>query len=1087
MPSAVVYITIAASPNDASQAPEAENIPKFSSFKPKPQAPSKPKEALESRSRQPRGTGEHRHREPNHQSSRHRSDRITPTWTGTPSTNTPHTKDSAADLPTARARSFTIDRSGDQKNLTYGSLHRPSVPTFARSGRGRVLGAHHFGRIDRDEGTDKYIVIKAEGSDPRWTKKKGFWFSRGGSRDELPVRPTGKASQVELDADFLALDPQKRRRTASDSSHSSDSEDETSGWQSRGRPNAANVETPVGAAAGLGTPPDPERTAESELQRRGAALSRLVDEQPGNGRTWLDLIDHQEIVQARRQSGTKLTMDERSSLAEIKLSIASKALKCVKDAPYREQLLIRVMEESVHTTIKSDLQKKWDQILEENGTMVQLWIPYVNFAQTQYIGFRLDNLRYTFTKCLQRIRRISSQSASMDSARVEVYLILRMTTCIREAGYLEQAIAIWQAILEFSFFRPSELEGEKSSRRLLESLDIFWESEAPRIGEPGAKGWSAFTLDNEDTAQEAGDARPENVEPKSFGLRTWYADEKARAAQSRRPARSLEDNGEDPYRVVLFSDIKEYILDIDHSVHHLLVDAFLLFCELPHLPSAHEYARAWYKDPFLRSFGLFEAAKTEPLGSIQEETAPEQSVEEETTRNIQPAHFGFSISSYRISPDLLFTNSNDWFSPFSFRDFEDAENRSSVQISLVRQILRILVDHGVYGDELAEFLLAVELRYFPDLVRKTAKALLKRRSSSLRLYNAYALVEYRLGNKSAADNVISAAIGMGASQSANMLLWRTSIMEAFLDQRSAEALTRLFALADKKRRLPEPPTDSAEPSQVFRAQQALIASCDQCIQSKDYESASAYIDCLMILSYLNNPEPLEAALSVFKSNVTLFPTSLPAAQHSRELLYQSFSRLLHHHVSHHSRFRPSLIRAFLSDSIEAFPENTIFLGLFAWNERRFRIDDRMRSVISKQLHPTSTSNHRSRESFVLLLFNIHVELSRAVALGSNVWSIRNAFERALGNDTAQHSPSLWKWYYDFETSRGNPQRALAVNYRSIIDCPWAKELYALLFRDSGSFENLPLYQLQDRYQSMESREFRMHIAWDKRTTEESRG
>ena len=1073
-------------PDQQQQAPAAGSVPRFSSFKPKAQASSEPKEAPEPpTSLKSKGSREHHHRERKHHSS-HRSERVTPTWREPPAADTQFTKDSRAGLAALREKNFTVDRDGDHQNLTYGSLHRSSVPSFARSGKGSVLGAPILGRIDRDESTEKQVVIATEGSNPRWRRKRNFWMSGGGYRDELSVRPTSKASQDELDADFLALDPRKRRRIASDSSDSAGSEDICPSKHAYRRLDTANIGLKEDKDNDRDVSPGLERTAESEVRRRGIALSRLVEKEPQNGQAWLDLIDHQDVEQADRRLRAELTTDERSSLAEIKLSIALKALKRVTDPHIREELLMQMMDESNHTTLKSGLRKKWDQILKENAAMVRLWIPYINFVQTEHMSFRFDDLRDTFTSCLQKVKEVRSKEASAETTPVEVYLVLRMTICLREAGYLEQAVAIWQANLEFNFSRPPSLKDEAPYHRLLESFEAFWESETPRIGDTGAKGWSAFSPSDEDNAPEAEAVGQNITDGKRFGLKSWYAEEKIKTAQSRMPARSLEDDGSDPYRVVLFSDIKEYILDIGYFARDLLVDAFLVFCELPPLPSAREDIHAWFKDPFLQSFGLFEATNTEHPESLQEEPRSGHFADVDDSQNTQSALIGFRKPFFSISSDTLFADSFTWFSPFSFREYDGAEKRSSVQITWVRQTLRTLVDYGICGDGLAEFLLAFELRYFPALVRKTAKALLKRRSSSLRLYNAYALVEYRLRNSATADNVLSTAIGMDSLQSDSVLLWRTWILEAFFGQQSKEAFMRLLALSNDKKKPPKRGMDSAEPSQVFKAQQALVASCGQCIQREDYDSASYYVDCLMILSYLNSPESLEAALSVLNSNINLFPATCFAARRSRERLQQSFARLLYHHVSHHSQFRPSLVRSFLADSIEVFPENTIFLSLFAWHERRFRMDDRMRSVISKQLRPTATSSRKSHESFILLLFNIHIELGRAVTLGSNVWSIRNAFERAVGSDTARHSPSLWKWYYDFEVSRGNPQRASAVNYRSITCCPWNKEIFALLFRDSVNFEDASFYQLQERLQSMERRELRIHVTWDKLLAEKNK-
>ena len=231
----------------------------------------------------------------------------------------------------------------------------------------------------------------------------------------------------------------------------------------------------------------------------------------------------------------------------------------------------------------------------------------------------------------------------------------------------------------------------------------------------------------------------------------------------------------------------------------------------------------------------------------------------------------------------------------------------------------------------------------------------------------------------------------------------------------------------------------------------------------------------MLLTYTSSSSPLEAVLSVLNSNQDLVPETLSSSSAFCERLHQSLAKLFYYHITHTSSFQPSLFRSCLSKSITSFPQNTIFLSLYAWNEARFRIDDRVRSIINDILsNPADGAGYgASRESVITHFFAIHSELSRAISLGSNIHSIRNTFERAVQSGSGSHSALLWKKYFLFESERGELQKAKDVFYRGVRACPWVKELYMLPFhylRDIMSWQ-----ELRGCYELIVEKELRIHI------------
>lgn len=219
-----------------------------------------------------------------------------------------------------------------------------------------------------------------------------------------------------------------------------------------------------------------------------------------------------------------------------------------------------------------------------------------------------------------------------------------------------------------------------------------------------------------------------------------------------------------------------------------------------------------------------------------------------------------------------------------------------------------------------------------------------------------------------------------------------------------------------------------------------------------------------------------------------------------ELLHQSRARFIHYHVRTSTLYKPSYIRTLLTESISLFPHNTMFLSLFAWNESRFRIEERVRDTIRDiTTHPVTGNESGNTDDLLTAqvpvtshLFSIYTELSRPVHAGSTIHSARAAFEKAItGPDTSStlQSPStarsnltLWKLYILFELSHHDIRRAKDVFYRGMRACPWSKELVMLAFshlradllgerRDEG----MGFDELRRVYNVLVEKELRIHV------------
>ena len=132
----------------------------------------------------------------------------------------------------------------------------------------------------------------------------------------------------------------------------------------------------------------------------------------------------------------------------------------------------------------------------------------------------------------------------------------------------------------------------------------------------------------------------------------------------------------------------------------------------------------------------------------------------------------------------------------------------------------------------------------------------------------------------------------------------------------------------------------------------------------------------------------------------------------------------------------------LVECIAEFPQNTIFLSLYA----RFRNVDRIRAILRDVLPSERSVN----DSIVAHFFAVQTELARGVEFGSSQNAIRTTFERAVGSESAGHCPRMWQLYLAFELSTGSLPNAKSVFYRATQACPWVKDMNLFCFENLGN-------------------------------------
>ncbi|KKF92550.1 hypothetical protein CFO_g5101 [Ceratocystis platani] len=222
---------------------------------------------------------------------------------------------------------------------------------------------------------------------------------------------------------------------------------------------------------------------QSGIKRRSIELSKRVKANPADIPAWIQLIHLQDdLMREGLAPESEVATGQAHSFTEIKLSMIYKALKASTADTDKEALLLLQMREGRKIWPVDVTRKKWINISSgDYGQRFALWMARVDFEITEMQGFHFDTVKKMFTDRLQGIMEKSwrySPQQSLDLYREAVYIYLRLTRFLQDAGYRELAVAAWQSILELNFFRPVDIE---NGEHTLAAFADFWESEVLRV------------------------------------------------------------------------------------------------------------------------------------------------------------------------------------------------------------------------------------------------------------------------------------------------------------------------------------------------------------------------------------------------------------------------------------------------------------------------------------------------------------------------------------------------------------------------------------------------------------------------------
>lgn len=941
---------------------------------------------------------------------------------------------------------FIVDRRGNPSNAIYPAFDRCMLPSYIRFGSGAVVGLESSYKVDEGASDELHTIVpRTDVSTDCGSRLCNIDLWRLGQAEkymQIPGYDDSTETAGCLPTIHSAMNVRRKKTTA------------PAGCLHEPKPvDIVSIHENSSGSNHITGVTDGKFDANIPV----SSLGRMINVDPQDSTSWTEASEHQNAPVKDKSPADALQGD-----CGLRIDLPKTAANQGIEPESREIILLEMMD-TVAQALDTDASiKQWRKVLHENPGYPRLWIMYLDYRQSLFTTFRYEDILQVYRDCLTDLDFTSTQCSRTSPERNKVYeirilLLLRVTLLMRESGYSEQALALWQALFEIEFFRPKSLQDLRQessscfSHYISAAFESFWDSAKPRIGESGAKGWNeSCSIEESISSADVTETYP--VANEDISTLPWILRERWCLLRLWQPAHPLDDTAElDPHRVVLYSDIQPFLaFSTSQTDRHVLLEAFLAFCQLPSY-KAHSLTRMWSKEGLVCSSDSYFDADTFSA-------SPHSSVSQTGNLHENDWSVCFSrglplqswISNFQIDTTTLFADPASWFSAVAlWRKLNDDEFCALANKSFILRLLKSLAASDLLNDEFLEYVVALETSICPRRAQATVKHFLSRRTSSLRLYNAYAIVEYRLGHSQKAENTLSTSIHMASSlhhesRRDTILLWHTWTWELLRAGKTQTAMLRLLCyggpmIHNRQAVLPEQTSEIN--ASILRVKTRLLAFRNEMIGAQSFRHVVLAMECLILLAYIIDDTTLIKAAETFGHNLRVLQRECATDDRTHELLRQAFAHLLYYHEIK-TPFKSHGVRPLLADSIRAFPSNHIFWSLKAWMDSRYGSIDRLRAIADRHINFID-SGHRLTDDICLHVTNINIELWGVY--GSNVNSIRSTFKYAVESKNGAHCAFLWKMFYLFECANRATNKAKAILRLGIKACPWAKALYLLAF------------------------------------------
>ncbi|KAG2755539.1 hypothetical protein P692DRAFT_20815112 [Suillus brevipes Sb2] len=893
---------------------------------------------------------------------------------------------------------FFSDRKGDQLNVTYGGIHAGNIPKYYIVNRGRsILGLDgdwtvyrrgkgieiNIGRRHKQPGlTDSSVTALLAAPPSRRIIGSGdsYKFEEVDGFLRLPSDRGHKVAE-----DYRSV---TRQQEHLDSDSQSSAPDDSSGDESG---------TPILTSHQLSL-----KTLEQQLAA-----------DPCSVETWLSLVRHSlSNIPVTSKNATK-------ARAEITLAILKRARAAHPHNRSSGILFLKYLRAGEEVWHESKTKAEWEEASKLGG--IEIWMEWLEWRIRTVAG-GVDTLVTDATRVLRALG--SSGSREIDKLRV----VWRVAVAFQQAGYHERTTALFQAQAELTFEVPQSLYGLPLESQL-ESLEEFWESEVPRVGEPGAKGWgdwiSCSKPNNPGSPLKAVPQMDVDNQSKDPYVQ-WHHDESRADCTSRVPARSVDAKSEsDPYATVLLSDIKALLLPLHTEGAKNAFRLIWLSVLGLHVPGlAETLSQGCWDDrwsfTYLCSFSR--------LNSIFPATAGQRQL-------IADSHAGTLIGREREFSSA-FGPIKEWsrevLGPLEWVGQEKWRMWAAIDLQGIDQdFVRAVFKQLRRGSEDYEwdiYALAFEAALNIKSALKLSRTFLSTARDSLPHWAAHARLE-RLREhvddaRKVYQTVLVASQHPPSQPFVGQLWWDWAEMEWLSGDQNA-------ALRVIQRSVNIEGTGGM---MILRVKRAL----DDTIRCayEQWKDRQGWIKLRALIELLTSSAQ-DGALATFDSQ-----TSVNDSSSARErMMVASLMLLYNHSVMLRSPTPPAVLRDRLQIAVDTYPDNSLVLGMFLEAEKGHGIWGRVRA----QLGQNTADGGPREKSISRRVTEVWVAGWEKGRWQSEIERTRSGLTAAAESERTTGSAILWGVFLEFEVRVGELQRAKKLLYRAVNECPLAKDLYMMAF------------------------------------------
>ncbi|KAJ7991114.1 hypothetical protein DPEC_G00293900 [Dallia pectoralis] len=999
------------------------------------------------------------------------------------------------DLQAPIDRPFCVDRKADRANWEYKSLYRGDIARYKRKGSSSLgLDPRSQAVSWAEPGSEKKKPDR-KNRPVRYFSPKIHQILRSDGKPVFPMPPSdGATDSLPFIPVPSCLEGEVEGRGSGQSSWVNPLgvyDSATSLWlQGKGKPEQGPGEES----------PAPKEPAAALLAERVEDFNRRLRENPEDTQAWIRFVhfqdevasgpgafgDHAENETERRKSSVRATLEKK--VAILDRAVDSNP-SCVELKLERLRLCRELWEPDV-------LLKEWKKLVFVHPNSASLWKKYLLFVQSHFSTFTVSKVNSVYGKCLSTLAAVQdgsmlSHDALPGTEEHMLDIFLQQCHFLRQAGHSEKAVCLFQAMLDFTFFKPDTVK-DMPTRQQVEFFETFWDSGEPRVGERGARGWRAWMTQQErggwlqpSEPDDDDDEDPEESEVKDMTLpkwRIWLDVESSRESVHWLPWRPDKTKGqsvedcEDPDRQVLFDDIGPSMIRLVRPDLQLrLLLCFLHILGLPAEPSCYS-APSW--SLLLDDLALLE--------EILDQDSPLTSYDL-PVRGVSTLGHMTSLQGTRQRAGLCKQGE------------EFLDNMFQMILPLLPAPERTILSlHWIQYEKLKVLRCAhgrnkKRLKAQGKRSKRLAKRLLKEPENRgrLSLWREYAHLEWLLGNLEEAGKVFDTALGLGVSGGlGDPALCDLCLLYAQLEAEKAwrggsgglganvvtvttsPAVYILTKLAEGGSYAPFP--GQLAPVAVLKARKAyeqavesylpvLVEGASGLGHAKKPRRVRGLVGCYALFQYLTvGIDAADAVYNLARERLEQQPSSGAQDQSNSELertwssalecesLAVQQAALLRYHTNA-SVYPLSHLRLALTSALVRFPSSAPLWQLYVQVENRYHSAGRARrffhgvtkvslSVVPR-LFAISAEQRRKRLIDAVLRAGPYGDTRSTLPENGLGNRIRSLFENAIATEHGVHCPLLWRMYMNFLVSEGKVETGRGIFYKALQDIPWAKGLY----------------------------------------------